>query len=197
MVMAWQDFNRRIKSANAIILNAEKRYGKDSKIVQSIYKSISYAYGTESVKRRFSLPPTGAKLIDVAKIDRALKRVELSNSLTKEGRKRTYEKSRDTWAKNNPDMDISNFDKFITAKEELGSLIYGESEQILNELDMLPETLTKKDFKAIVKSYNKAMINGEFSEGEEPNFFEYLRDEGSRIINDKLEKSNRKQFYGL
>lgn len=196
--MAWQDFRQRMRRANMMILNAEKRYGKDSKFVKSIYKSLSESYGNVGgvEKRRFTLPKDNLNLRDVAKIDRALKRVELSKSLTKAGRDETYKKSRATWHERNSNMDISNFDKFLTAKEELGSLIYGESEQILNELNMLPETLSKRDFNKIVKEYNRYMANGEFDEGEEPRFFEYLRERGDEIINDKLEKSGKKQFFG-
>lgn len=203
--MAWVDLKQRIRRANALVLNAERRYGKDSDIVKSIYKSISNAYGVDfktdnkgvvtSAKKRFTTPPDGAKLIDIAKVDRALRRVELSKSLSEQGRKETYEKSKMTWIERNLDKNANIFDQFIYAKETLGSLIYGESSQIIDELSEMPESLTNRDFRKIVKEYNQLMQDGENSE-DQPRFFDFLHDRGEQIVNDRMAKRSKKSFLG-
>lgn len=200
--MAWVDVKQRMRRANALILNAEKRYGKDSAIVKSIYKSVSGAYGVEystnkkgdviAAKRRFTALPDNVKLIDIAKIDRALKRIELSDSLTKEGRQRTYEKSKMTWIERNLDKNSGIFDQFIYAKDMLGSLIYGESSQIIDELANMPESLNNRDFKKIVKEYSQLATTGE----DFPRFFDFLHDRGEEIVNDRMAKRSKKRFFG-
>lgn len=203
--MAWVDLKQRIRSVNAIVLNAERRFGKDSDTVKYIYKTISSAYGAEfktdkkgvvtSAKKRFTTPPDGGKLAEIAKIDRALRRIELSNSLTAQGRKETYEKSKMTWIERNLDKNANIFDQFIYAKEMLGSLIYGESSQIIDELSEMPENLSNRDFRKIVKEYNELMQNGEDSDNQ-PRFFDFLHDRGEQIVNDRMEKRSKKLFYG-
>lgn len=200
--MAWVDVKQRMRRANALILNAERRYGKDSTIVKSIYKSVSSAYGVEystnkkgeviAAKRRFTALPDNVKLIDIAKIDRALKRIELSDSLTKEGRQRTYEKSKMTWIERNLDKNSGIFDQFIYAKEMLGSLIYGESSQVIDELANMPDSLSNRDFRKIVKEYNELATTGE----DFPRFFDFLHDRGEEIVNDRMAKRSKKRFFG-
>ena len=199
--MAWQDLKLRMRRANALILNAERRMGKDGKTVKMLYKTISDAYGVdmsggvEKAKTRFTMPPSGMPLRDIAKIDRALKRIELSESLTKEGRKRTYEKSKMTWIERNLDKNSNIFDQFIYAKETLGSLIYGESEQIIDSLSNMPENLSNRDFKRIVKEYETAMTDPEKS-NDMPVFLDYLKDRSEEIVNDRMEKRSKKSFFG-
>lgn len=193
--MAWVDLGKRVRSVNAIITNAERRYGKDSKLVQSVYKSIEEAYGVEG-KKRFSTPSAGASLRDVGKIDRALERIRMSSFFTKAGRDEMNKKSRETWMREHSDMDVKAFDRFIRAKSELGSLIYGTSEQIIAELNENGRQLTDRQFKAIVNSYAKKMKDGSFRSGDEPEFFEYLYSESKRLQDEKVSKSGKRKIYG-
>lgn len=193
--MAWQDFNKRIRSVNAKLLNAERRNGKDSKYMKKVYKSINSAYGTVG-KTRFSSPKKNASLREIAKIDRALQRIELSEFFSKEGRERTYQKSKATWKSRNEDFDERTFDMFITAKQTLGSLIYGTSEQIINELNNLEEPISKKNFRKIVNEYREKMTEGEFEQGDEPQFFEYLAERSQEIYNEKMERRRKKRIWG-
>lgn len=197
--VAWESFKKRIRSANAMVLNAERRYGKDSKLVQSIYKSIEQAYNSpEGSKRRFTAPPTGVKLQDIAKIDRALKRVETSRLMTKAGRESISKKSRETWQERNKDIDVRYFDMFIKAKEELGSLIYATSSHIINELNNSSYKLTKAEFNRILQDYKDDINSNIFiQKGEDnPQFFEYLYDKIKELEHEKMAKRGKKKFYG-
>lgn len=198
-IMAWLDLKRRIKSANARITNVERVYGKDSKFVKSIYKSLESAYGVGGgEKRRFTTPADNAKLVDIAKIDRALQRIEMSAYTSKAGRDAAYKKSRESWAKENPDKDIRAFDMFIKAKEELGEMVYKTSSQIINEVDKAVG-LSKKDFKEIIQQYKDDIENDVFTEmGEEnPHFFEYLHDKVKELENEKMARRSKKKFFGV
>lgn len=206
--MAWQDLGKRMRRANALILNAERRYGRDSDIVKYIYKNLSSAYGVDfkvdkngvviNAKKRFTTPPKESKLIEIAKIDRALKRVELSKSLTAQGRKETYEKSKMTWIERNLSKNADIFDQFIYAKEKIGHLIYGTSSQIIDELNKMPDGLSNSDYKKIINEYKRMSVDRKrIEEGIPlPYFFDFLKDRGAEIVNDRMEESSSKRFFG-
>lgn len=198
--MAWVDFKKRIRSVNAKITVAERIYGKDSKLLKSVYKSLENAYGTaEGGKRRFTAPPTGWALKDIAKIDRALQRIEISPFFSKAGRESMGVKARETWKERNADTDVRAYDFFIKAKQELGGLIYATSAQIIETLDQSDYMPTKKEFDKIVNDYKNDLENNVFIQrGEDnPQFFEYLYDKIKLMENEKLEKRGKGKFYGL
>lgn len=198
--MAWVDFKKRIRSVNAKLTVAERIYGKDSKLMKSVYKSLENAYGTaEGGKRRFSAPRSGWSLQEVAKIDRALQRIEVSPFFSKEGRKAMGERAKRSWIERNPDHDVRSYDFFIKAKQELGGLIYATSSQIIETLEQSDYRLSKKEFNKIVESYKNDLNNDIFiKRGEDnPQFFEYLYDKIKELEHDRVAKGSRKKFYGL
>lgn len=72
-------------SVNAKILNAERRYGKDSQIVRRIYNTINTAYGSSDMTR-FTMLPHDMTFKQKTKIDRALSVVSGSKYLSAGGR---------------------------------------------------------------------------------------------------------------
>lgn len=135
---------RELARVNARILNAEKRYGKDSAIVQRVYDTINRLYGTEG-KTRYTLLPRDATFREKAKIQRGIEMVEQSPYFSKEGRQKMKEKSMQTFAKghNYSDAQIEKLYDFFQQSvnwdkiKELAGEGYSEQviDAIMNALD--------------------------------------------------------------
>lgn len=98
--MNKKNLESRIRSVNARILNTEKRYGKDSQIVQRIYSTINKIYGTEG-KTRYSIPKGELSLRELNKIERGVALVEESRYTSKAGREYLRNASMKSFANNN------------------------------------------------------------------------------------------------
>lgn len=85
-----ENLARRIYSANAKILNMERRYGKDSNIVKRAYDTIERIYGEGVTRYRY---PRSASLREMQKISRGLSLVEKSLYASAEGRQKLREKA--------------------------------------------------------------------------------------------------------
>lgn len=89
-----QELTKRIRAINARITTVQRIYGKDSSIFQRIQSTIKKAGGTTS---RFSKKMFNGSLRDLSKAENALRTVENSKYLTKEGRKRIGVEARKTF----------------------------------------------------------------------------------------------------
>lgn len=89
------NFKRRIQSANAKILNLERRYGKDSQIVQRAYHTLNKAQGTKDLTRYRM--PKNANTRTYAKLDRGLSLIENSKYTSKKGREEIRQKGIDSF----------------------------------------------------------------------------------------------------
>lgn len=132
---------RDIARVNAQILNAEKRYGKDSVIVKRVYSTINKAQGTEG-KTRFSLPSQDATFKDKAILQRAVDTVINSKYMSARGRREMVEKSKSKFMENHSYYSEAQIEKlydffensadFDKMKELAGE---GYSEQIVTSLE--------------------------------------------------------------
>lgn len=95
-----KSINKRVQSVNAMVQNAERRYGKDSQIVKRMYNTIEKATGKEDAVR-FSYIKDNTTLHDINKYDRGLALIENSAYATEEGRKRVREKAFNSFLSNN------------------------------------------------------------------------------------------------
>lgn len=84
------DLKKRIKSANAKILNMERKYGKDSKVVKRVYATLRNIYGEDRTRYRF--PTKEESLRNLNKIDRGVQLIEKSLYASKAGRKELRKK---------------------------------------------------------------------------------------------------------
>lgn len=94
--MAWSDFSKRIRSANARLNTVRRIYGADS----SIYKRLSGTVERATGSKFFSKKALDGGLRNIAKVDRALSYIENSVYTSKEGRKSIGEKARRTFERN-------------------------------------------------------------------------------------------------
>lgn len=100
--MAWEeDIKKRIKSINARITTVQRVYGSNSNIYKKISGTVKRAGGE---KGRFRTSMFTGSLRDLSRAENALRVIEHSQYLTKEGRKQIGDKARETFAANNRDM---------------------------------------------------------------------------------------------
>lgn len=152
----------RIRRVNAQILAAERKYGKDSKIVQRVYHYLNLGQGTEGLTR-YRTPKGDASLAQLAKLDRALTAAENSAYLSKEGRKKILENARATFSSSLDDYgyDLSEkevvnlYDTFLSVKNVASEITSRESWQVIDEITeaMQDEGLTKRQIVNIAKDY--------------------------------------------
>ena len=102
---------KRVQSVNAKILNMEKRYGKDSQIVQRVYHTLNKAMGTEG-KTRYTYKGV-VSLRKFNMIDRGLSLVENSLYASAEGRKKLRQKTRDVFKKTYSEIDTERMFDFF------------------------------------------------------------------------------------
>lgn len=96
-----KSINKRVQSVNAMVQNAERRYGKDSQIVKRMHYTIERAIGREGATR-FSYIKDNATLRDINRYDRGLALIENSAYATEEGRKAVRERAYNSFLANNP-----------------------------------------------------------------------------------------------
>lgn len=165
---------KRIYSANAKILNAEKRYGKDSGIVKRAYSTIEMIYGKGVTRYRM---PKSDSLRELSKIDRALSLVERSKYMSKAGRKEIREKSMMKFISKGYDpvtieklFDIfENNTDWDRIRELAGR---GKSELVVNAIDnYLTEGAETADVDEIISQYMERL-----KDGTDEDFIEYFYD---------------------
>lgn len=165
---------KRIYSANAKILNAEKRYGKDSGIVKRAYSTIEMIYGKGVTRYRM---PKSDSLRELTKIDRALSLVERSKYMSAAGRKEIREKSMSKFVDKGYDpvtieklFDIfENNTDWDKIRELAGR---GKSELVVNAIDnYLVQSAETADVDEIISQYMKKL-----KAGTDEDFIEYFYD---------------------
>ena len=92
--MEWS--KKKYYSLNAKILNLERRYGKESQIVQRVYRTIGRAYGVESKSRFSDINTLTGK--DREKVYKAFEAVSQSEYMSAEGRARIRERAKRAFA---------------------------------------------------------------------------------------------------
>lgn len=211
------DLVKRTRSVNAMLLNVQKRYGKDSHISQRMRKTVEKVMGQG--KTRFSTSKlNNASLREISNFDTALSFIENSAYSTKAGRQRMEEQARITFIENNPSLDVSGYDKMIAFKQEMDKYlrsvkasdekrynklvatvagnIYADSFNLIDELsdneDIKPQELVQYS-----KEYIEYLNDNTIDNDSKIHFFEYIRDkiaESEESDNDTME--NNKGFFG-
>lgn len=112
-----------VRVVNAQILNAEKRYGKESRIVKNIYATIKKATGEDTHRFRVSSLNTESTR-DMNNFVAGLSKVHNSAYLSKSGRSRIADKARETFINNHDNLEHGekSLDKYIRLKEKLGDI---------------------------------------------------------------------------
>lgn len=99
--MAWEeDIKKRIKSINARITTVQRLYGSNSNVYKKISNTVKRAGGE---KGRFRTAMFTGSLRDLSRAENALRVIEHSAYLSKEGRAQIGEKARETFALHNSD----------------------------------------------------------------------------------------------
>lgn len=152
------DLSKRLKSANARILNAEKRLGKENRVVQFIYKTIEQSTGKKGATR-FSMPKNKKSLRQLSKLERGLSKIESSKWLTKEGRADIVSKARESFSLSHEeytDKEVEEFYWFFKQDiySKLREMSYGQSEFLVDSIaDLRKQGLSKKKILQIMKDY--------------------------------------------
>lgn len=156
--MAMTDLSKRIRSINAKILNAEKRLGKDNRVVQYVYKTIEQSTGKKGATR-FSMPKDSKSLRTLSKLDRGLKQIESSKWLSKKGREEIVEKARESFSLSHEeytDKEVEEFYWFFKQDiySKLREVSLGQSEFVIDAIgDMRRQGISKKRVVEIMKDY--------------------------------------------
>lgn len=159
----------RVKRINAQILAAERRYGKDSKIVKRIYHYLNLAQGTEGLTR-YRTPKGNVSLQQIAKFDRALARAENSAYLSKAGREEMQRRARETFIghlqeeekyANVSDKELANlYDAFLSVKGAVDEITKQDSNQVVSDIAIaMAKGLSKKQVVNLAKKYEKKRKN--------------------------------------
>ncbi len=93
--MRWS--KKKYYALNAKILNLERRYGKDSQIVQRVYHTIGRAYGVKSKSRFSSISDLTGK--EKQKVYKAFEAISQSEYMSAEGRARIRERAKSSFGK--------------------------------------------------------------------------------------------------
>lgn len=216
--MKHEDLVRRTRSVNAMLLNVEKRYGKDSHISQRMRKTVEKVMGQGAT--RFSTSKLkNAGLREISNFDTALSFIENSAYSTKAGRARMEEQARQTFIENNPQLGVSGYDQYINFKMEIDRYlksvkasdetrydklvatvkgnIYRDSFNVIDELSD-NEEVTPQEVLQYSHDYISYLNDTSIDNDSKIPFFEYLRDRISKSEDekkdDKLETS--KGFVG-
>lgn len=168
---------RELARVNAQILNAEKRYGKESAILQRVYDTINKAYGTEG-RTRFKMPSSDATFKEKTIIDRAMDTVLVSKYMSAAGRREMIRKSKESFSKSHDYSDAQVeklYDFFensadLERMKELAGEAYSEQlvDAIMSAIDY-DENITPDVIDNLFELYLKADDNS-----RDENFFDIL-----------------------
>lgn len=178
-----------IRVLNGKILYAERRYGKESQIVQRIYSTIRHAYGNEQQTRFRKINYTDESLRDINIKTSAFNVVRNSAYLSKKGREGIYTKALEKFKNNNLDKYDEGrieelYDIYVnTIKPTLKERVERYSDIIIDLTDYaLNQNLTDNDMGAIADKYIKYTKRAKKSPMDFPKYFQR---EIKKIIKEK------------
>ncbi len=166
----------RVRRINAQLIATEKRYGKDSQIMQRVYSTINMAQGTTG-KTRFSTQYYGETFKQRAIFEQALSKVESSYYTTARGRKELSQKIFSSFEKTHSDWSAKKIDElfdFFEYGADMGRMreLAGEgySEQLADSIALAKESgISNKEIEELFDTFMRA------SDEDRPNqFFDFL-----------------------
>lgn len=152
--MAWEeDIKKRIKSINARITTVQRVYGSESNIYRKISGTVKRAGGE---KGRFRTSMFTGSLRDLSRAENALRVIEHSKYLTKEGRKQIGDTARATFAANNSDRSDVTITRMYDIFQNSGMLsrlfeIYSSDTIVDSIMDALEREKEDSDYIDYVK----------------------------------------------
>lgn len=166
----------RVRSINARLIATEKKYGKDSQIMQRIYSTINMAQGTTG-KTRFSTKYYGDTFKQRAIFEQAISKVESSYYTSARGRAELSQKIFSSFQKSHSDWSAERIDKlfdFFEYGADMGRMreLAGEgySEQLVDSISLAKESdISNKEIADLFDTFMRA------SDEDRPNqFFDFL-----------------------